>query len=98
MNEFKAYLIASDGSRQVLEGAMTVGRSSNCDVFIDEPRISRNHAEIRTEGHKVTLEDLGSVNGTKVNGDPLTSLRELCDGDQVAFDKISFTVEISNPA
>ena len=46
----------------------TIGRSSSCDVVIDEPELSRRHAEVSVRGSQCTIRDLGSLNGTMVNG------------------------------
>ncbi len=63
-------------------GVTTIGRSPECDVRLDDTGASRRHAEIRLEGNRATITDLGSTNGTTVNGQPVTS-RELLDGDRL---------------
>ena len=45
----------------------TIGRSRDCDLVIDDPNISRRHAELRSEGESWRVIDLGSTNGIKVN-------------------------------
>jgi DNA-binding response OmpR family regulator len=75
-----------DGSaREVpLEGESTViGRAPECDVVIEGRLISRQHACIRREGGAYVLEDLGSHNGTTVNGLPLDQPLPLHDGDRI---------------
>jgi hypothetical protein len=58
-----------DGHRHTLTGAVTViGRSSACDVPLDDASASRRHAELRRRGGKTVLVDLDSTNGTLVNG------------------------------
>lgn len=64
-------------------GVTTIGRSAACQITIDDPLVSREHARIRVEGPKVTLEDLGSRNGVSVNGKPTRETVELADGDRV---------------
>jgi hypothetical protein len=44
-----------------------IGRSPECDIFLDDVTVSRSHAELIREGGKVTIRDLGSLNGTFVN-------------------------------
>ncbi|MEW5855429.1 MAG: FHA domain-containing protein [Myxococcota bacterium] len=56
------------------------GRAADADVVIDHPKVSRNHAEIVLEGEAATLRDLGSRNGTLVNGQPVESVT-LDNGD-----------------
>ena len=76
-----------DGDRYPLLSAITVlGRDNTADVILDDPGISRQHTEIRVTNdgpHLVaSIRDLGSTNGTFVNGDRITSQR-LNDGDRV---------------
>jgi hypothetical protein len=61
---------------------ITIGRLSECDVVIHDANASRRHAQIRTTGGVSTLTDLGSTNGTKVNGRDVQSA-ELADGDRI---------------
>lgn len=52
-----------------LEGdKITIGRDSSCEISIDDPAVSRHHAKVTFRGSNLTLEDLGSVNGTFING------------------------------
>lgn len=61
--------IAHDGKRTLLAGErMTIGRSRDCDVVIDDPNVSRTHAELRKTIEGWLVVDLGSTNGVKVNG------------------------------
>src|SRR5689334_8942026 len=75
-----------DGSiREVaLLGEQTIlGRDSDCDITLDGRLVSRRHARIRRNGQVYTLEDLGSRNGTAVNGQLLDGPCLLRDGDQI---------------
>jgi diguanylate cyclase (GGDEF)-like protein len=63
----------------------TIGRVSSCEIRLEDDGISRNHARIRTEGDRVWLEDLGSRNGTYLNGQRITGTVELHDGDKIQF-------------
>jgi predicted component of type VI protein secretion system len=66
-----------------LEAPATVlGRSRQCDVVINDPNVSRRHAEVRREGDGYVLVDLGSTNGLTVNGQEVKRAA-LADGDQV---------------
>jgi hypothetical protein len=63
----------------------TVGRSEGVDVRLDDPSVSRLHAELVRRGHFVYVSDLGlSTNGTRVNGRPV-GRRVLADGDVLSF-------------
>jgi nucleotide-binding universal stress UspA family protein len=77
-------LVLPDGRRVALGGNVTtLGRNSDCSVTLADPRASRHHAEIRSTGDGFMLTDLGSMNGTTVNG---VVVREhmLHDGDKIA--------------
>ena len=77
-----------DGRRYQLTGERTVlGRGSEADVVIDDPGISRRHAEVRLRGGRASVHDLGSTNGTVVDGVRLDatngSTAALADGSTV---------------
>lgn len=73
---------------------VVVGRAIDCDVYLEDDAASRHHAEIRTEAGKYYWRDLGSTNGTLVNGKKLPE-GELHDGDrlQVGETVLSFVLE-----
>ena len=78
-------LLEWDGGRYELHSSTTViGRSSECDLRIDDPNVSRRHAEIRRAGAAYTLIDLESTNGTEVNGQRIRET-SLMDGDEIRF-------------
>ncbi len=64
-------------------GVTTLGRSEECEVTIEDPLVSRRHAQIAVDGEEVRLIDLGSRNGVKVNGRAVTGTTLLQDGDRV---------------
>jgi hypothetical protein len=62
-------LLVSDDKRTVLSGdRFVIGRSRECDLVIDDPNVSRQHAELRQQDGGWTIRDLGSTNGIKLNG------------------------------
>lgn len=67
------------------ETSVVIGRSPDCDISFDDANISRRHAEIKVVLGAHVVTDLGSTNGTKVNGVPITLERTLRDGDIVAL-------------
>jgi DNA-binding response OmpR family regulator len=60
-----------------------IGRGENCDVVLPERPISRQHAEIRRQGSQYYLSDLGSKNGTCLNGQEIDGPVPLQDGDEI---------------
>jgi hypothetical protein len=64
-------------------GVTYIGRSEECEVTIEDPLVSRKHARIVFEGEDVTLEDLESRNGVRVNGKQIKGSQKLADGDRV---------------
>lgn len=64
-------------------GETVLGRSPECHVTIDDPLVSREHAKILVSGERAVLRDLGSRNGSKLNGRPVSGEIELHDGDRL---------------
>lgn len=74
------------GAVYPLEGdQLTVGRDSSNGVAINDAEVSRRHARLTFQGGKYVIEDLGSTNGTFVNGQRLSGPHVLKPGDVVAF-------------
>ena len=69
-----------------------IGRSEDCDVVLAERQVSRHHAQIRRLDNQHVLEDLGSKNGTYVNGREVTGPCTLQDGDEI---QIALCVKLS---
>ena len=74
-------------------GSLLVGRSTRCQLMIDDRSVSRQHAEIVLTKDRVTLRDLGSTNGTYVNKDRVQAC-ELHHGMRLQFGKIAFLLTI----
>ena len=74
------------GAAFTLEGdQITVGRDSTNEIVINDAEVSRRHARLTFQGGKYVLEDLGSTNGTFVNGQRLAGPRVLKPGEVVSF-------------
>ncbi len=89
-------LLITGGKRLVVGPAgVTVGRSRQCDVTLDDPNVSRTHAEIRPRGGSWVLTDLGSTNGSRLNGRRLEGPEVLKPGDQIELgtSRLQFEVE-----
>jgi len=75
------------GSRFLLDQAMTsAGRHPDSDIFLDDVTVSRRHAEFRQDGEEFLVVDVGSLNGTYVNREPVDSA-VLANGDEVQIGK-----------
>ena len=80
-----AALILDDGSNrhyQLTQGRIVVGRGQDAQFRLPDTGVSRRHLEITWDGHTAMLADLGSTNGTTVNGTPVQTW-QLVDGDVV---------------
>ena len=73
----------ASGERLPVADEAVLGRSADCTITIEDPEISRRHAAIRVAAGVATVEDLGSRNGTFLNGHRVASPAALADGDEV---------------
>ncbi len=92
-------LVGTDGTRlyswPLEPGTHSVGRSSSDSAFaVSDRTVSRKHAniEVSASGQGCYVTDLGSRNGTFVNGERLTARTAICDGDHIAFGDVEFKV------
>ncbi|WP_332762128.1 DUF3662 and FHA domain-containing protein [Pseudarthrobacter sp.] len=89
-----------DGQRYSLNApSIVLGRSSEADILIDDTGVSRRHLEIRTATGVTSAVDLGSTNGSYVNGHKLAGSTELTDGSTITMGrtKIIFRLLPANP-
>ena len=82
--------IVSSACSRVADFATLIGRSPECDVFLDDVTVSRRHAELQRTGETFTIRDLGSLNGTYVNRQRIESAT-LEDDDEVQIGKYRLT-------
>jgi hypothetical protein len=79
-------LVTPEGERiQIALDPITIGRHPDCDIVLPNEEVSRQHAEVRREEDGFVLVDLGSLNGTKVNGSGVRGPRQLEDGDTITI-------------
>jgi hypothetical protein len=71
-----------------------VGRSYSADVLLDDDTISRRHALVVRQAGAAWIADLGSSNGTYLNGAPVREPTEIVDGDVIGFGDISYTFRL----
>ncbi len=89
-----AVVVLTDGSRHALDGDLvTIGRQASCTIVIADNNISRVHARFRTSDNGWTIEDLGSTNGTKVNGVLITEPTLLSHGQLIALGSLQLHFE-----
>jgi FHA domain len=69
--------------------SIVVGRDESADILIDNPSMSRRHAELRQEGAGWVVEDLGSSNGTFIGGERIDGPRPIEVGSEIGFGKFS---------
>jgi len=89
-----AVVVLTDGSRHTLDGDLvTIGRQASCTIVIADNNISRVHARFRAVDNGWTIEDLGSTNGTKVNGVLITEPTLLSHGQLIALGSLQLHFE-----
>ncbi len=87
------WIILPDGRRVgIADEIITIGRLPECAIALDDPNVSRRHAQIRRDGLDIVLVDLGSTNGTKVNG-VLVREHRLLPGDTIMVGTTSLRFE-----
>ena len=90
----RAFLVITidDGGSRVVdlpEGVdVTFGRSRGATITLDSEKVSRMHAKVRRTGDVIEVEDLGSRNGTRVNGVDVTDKLPVKPGDMIEFGQI----------
>src|SRR4051812_8073434 len=77
----------------ITERPLGLGRAPENDIVVTDPAASRRHAEVRREGSGYVLHDLGSGNGTWVNGGPIAS-HHLESGDQILISEETFRFDV----
>jgi len=88
-------LLVLGGKRMVVGPAgATLGRSRKCDIVVDDPNVSREHAEVRPRGGSWVLRDLGSTNGSSINGRRTDGAEVLRPGDEIELGTSTMTFEL----
>jgi pSer/pThr/pTyr-binding forkhead associated (FHA) protein len=94
----KSWLIVGRRQMPLMEGANLIGRAADAAIQIDSPGISRRHARLVVSAGEAALEDLGSKNGTYVNGRRITASCRVGDGDEIRLGATVLRFKISSPA
>jgi hypothetical protein len=90
--EIPTFALLYEGRRCPLgDKTIAIGRSRDCEIHVADPNVSRRHAEVRPDGSGAyTLIDLGSTNGTELNGKRVSHV-SLSEGDTIAIGQIELT-------
>lgn len=92
----EAALVLQNGERITLDtDSLKIGRQASCRVVFNDSNVSREHAQLRRSADGWKLLDLGSTNGTKINGVKITEEQVLVNGDELGFGTSSAKFEIS---
>ncbi len=84
-----------DGQRYSINaGSVVLGRSSDADILIDDTGVSRRHLEIRSLDGRIHAVDLGSTNGSYVNGQRVNGQVELTDGSMITMGRSRLTFRL----
>ena len=74
-------------------GELIIGRENGSEILLDDLKVSHNHALLRVSGDTVTIEDLRSTNGTRVNGESIRAQTTLAPGDQIDLGGVHLVIE-----
>ena len=89
-------IVLQDGTRHILDTErVTIGRQSSCSIVIRDTNVSREHVQLRRRPSGWTVRDIGSTNGTKLNGVRVEGEQMLANGDVIMLGAIKVTFEIS---
>lgn len=82
------------GRERLGEGAYTLGRDADADVFVNHTGVSRRHARLVISAGQATIEDMGSKNGTFVGEQRVEGVRPLKDGDVVGIGSVKLMFSV----
>jgi DNA-binding winged helix-turn-helix (wHTH) protein len=93
----KLYLVLDDRQIMLMDGANVVGRAPDATIQIDSPGVSRYHARVLVSNGEATLEDLGSKNGTYVDGVRIAQPTRLQDASEIRIGALVMTFRVTAP-
>jgi DNA-binding NtrC family response regulator len=98
-----ARLLVIDGASSMIvglpaTGTVTIGRAPECEIHLADVACSRRHAQLHIDDGALTLEDLGSHNGTRVNGDRVTGRQPLTSDDVISIGPIRLVIHAQHRA
>jgi len=97
-----AYLVVVDNDTSSIfhlphSGAVVIGRAPEVELRVQHASVSRRHATIRVDDGVVRIADLGSHNGTRVNGEPVSEARVMASGDVATVGDVVLVLQVSTP-
>jgi pSer/pThr/pTyr-binding forkhead associated (FHA) protein len=84
--------------REITKVETQIGKGPRNDIVIADPAVSTSHALLRAEGNTYSVRDVGSRNGTYVNGERLTEIRQINHGDVIGIGLTKLTLRVSGQA
>ena len=94
----RACLVFENRPTLLLEGSSIIGRAADATIRCEVAGVSRYHARVTVSGTNVTIEDLGSKNGTYVRGVRIADAARLSDGDDIRMGTARLTFRLEPPA
>jgi DNA-binding winged helix-turn-helix (wHTH) protein len=94
----RAWLVLDGRPLTLSDGAHLLGRDPSCAVWLDASGVSRRHARLQLTERGAVLEDLGSTNGTRVNGAPIGGPCRLHDGDRLQLGPVQLEFRTASEA
>jgi DNA-binding winged helix-turn-helix (wHTH) protein len=91
------YVTTADHDFPLVEGETVIGRAQDAAIRIESAGVSRHHARIVVSGDRASVEDLGSKNGTYLNGERVTRACPLHDGHEIRLGPVTLTFRIAPP-
>jgi pSer/pThr/pTyr-binding forkhead associated (FHA) protein len=92
------YLTTADRQFRLAGGAIVIGRAADAAIRLESGGVSRHHARIVIAGDEARVEDLGSKNGTFVDGQPVIGTLLLTDGAEIRIGPVTLTFRVAPPA
>lgn len=90
----RCHVVWEWGQVTLEEGEHLLGRAADVAVWLESPTVSRHHARMRVKGPGVTIEDLGSKNGTYLRGERLTKPSPVMDGDEIELGSVPVKIRV----
>lgn len=87
-----------EGQRWKIKSELTIGRDPDCDVVVPMRQVSRHHSRVINSSEGIIVEDLGSKNGTFINGNRIQEPTPLADGDELQISLAQHFIYLSSDA